>query len=41
MMIQNLPLILNLKRDNIKIKKAKLKDNDIDGLWILSLSLEG
>ena len=34
-------LILNLKRDNIKIKKAKLKDNDLDGLWILSLSLEG
>lgn len=34
-------LILTLKRDKIKIVRARLRDNDIDGLWNLSLILEG
>ena len=34
-------LILILKRDKIRIVRARLKDNDIDGLWNLSLILEG
>ena len=34
-------LILILKRDKIKIVRARLKDNDLDGLWSLSLVLEG
>ena len=34
-------LILTLKRDKIRIVRARLRDNDIDGLWNLSLILEG
>lgn len=34
-------LILILKRDKIKIVRLRLKDNDLDGLWNLSLVLEG